>query len=140
MKKVLDAWAILAWLQNEKPAANRMQAILDDAEAGAVDLAMNMINVGEVYYRLAKVRDEETAKTFLSDLRKMPIGIVATPNSLILAAAQWKARHPISYADAFAVATAVREEAPLVTGDRELEALRDQGVVEIEWLRADLGG
>ena len=134
MKKVLDAWAILAWLQNEKPAANRMQAILDDAEAGAVDLAMNMINVGEVYYRLAKVRDEET-----EDFSERPEKD-AHRDCGHAAAAQWKARHPISYADAFAVATAVREEAPLVTGDRELEALRDQGVVEIEWLRADLGG
>ena len=34
-----------------------------------------------------------------------------------------KAAHPVSYADAFAVATARLEQAPVVTGDPELIAL-----------------
>jgi hypothetical protein len=38
-------------------------------------------------------------------------------------AAELKALHPISYADAFAVATARAERAVLVTGDPEILAL-----------------
>jgi len=45
-----------------------------------------------------------------------------------------KACHSISYADAFAVATAIREQAPLVTGDPEIQALAARGIVELEWV------
>jgi predicted nucleic acid-binding protein len=40
--------------------------------------------------------------------------------------------HSTAKADAFAVATAIREEARLVTGDPELRAVT--GLVEIHWL------
>jgi predicted nucleic acid-binding protein len=42
---------------------------------------------------------------------------------LVLSAARIKAAHPISYADAFAVATAKAEAARLATGDPEILAL-----------------
>lgn len=50
----------------------------------------------------------------------------------VLEAARIKALHPLSYADAFAVATAARFGATVVTGDREFEAV--EGIVPIEWL------
>lgn len=53
-------------------------------------------------------------------------------DSYTYAATHLKARHPISYADAFAAALAQLESATLVTGDREFEAV--QGVIRIEWL------
>lgn len=42
---------------------------------------------------------------------------------LILEAARIKTTHPVSYADAFAVATAERHRLPLLTGDPELIGL-----------------
>ncbi|MBI1748264.1 MAG: type II toxin-antitoxin system VapC family toxin [Acidobacteria bacterium] len=137
-RKVLDAWAILAWLQDELPAADRVQKMLDVAEAGALQLSMSMINVGEVYYRLAKKRTEKEARAFLSDLKRMPIRTVATPKRLILEAAQLKGRYAISYADAFAVATAIREQAPVVSGDPEFKIFIGTELVEIEWIGANL--
>lgn len=50
----------------------------------------------------------------------------------VLEAAPIKARHAIAYADAFAVATARRLDAVLVTGDPEFAAV--SGLVEIEWI------
>lgn len=50
----------------------------------------------------------------------------------VLDAAHIKAHHPISYADAFAVALAVRESAIVLTGDPEFEAVKT--LVEVEWL------
>ena len=38
-------------------------------------------------------------------------------------AANLKARHAISYADGFAAATALLQDAPLVTGDPEMKAM-----------------
>ena len=50
----------------------------------------------------------------------------------VIAAARLKAAHALSFADCFAAATAVRERAALVTGDREFEKLGR--AVEIDWL------
>ncbi len=47
-------------------------------------------------------------------------------------ASKIKARYPISYADCFAVATALRENATIVTGDPEFKTV--QKLVEIDWL------
>jgi predicted nucleic acid-binding protein len=48
---------------------------------------------------------------------------------LILEAARIKADHRLSYADAFAVATAERHRLPLLTGDPELLALEREVTV-----------
>ncbi|MCZ6676039.1 MAG: PIN domain-containing protein [Candidatus Poribacteria bacterium] len=43
-----------------------------------------------------------------------------------------KAKYPISYADAFAVATAIKEDIPVVTGDPEFQ--RVEGIVTVDWV------
>jgi ribonuclease VapC len=43
-----------------------------------------------------------------------------------------KARYPLSYADAFATAAALRMNAAILTGDPEFRAVRD--LVPIEWV------
>ena len=42
----------------------------------------------------------------------------------------------MSFADAFAAATAMELNAALVTGDPELRALEDAGLVRLEWVGA----
>ena len=133
-RKVLDAWAVMAWISGEQPARAKMQALLEEAERGQVDLSMSMVNAGEVYYRLARQRGRDCAQSFWDDFQTGPTRIVDAPNWLILEAAQWKSRYPISYADAFAVATARREQAALVSGDPDFQALAASGIVELEWI------
>jgi predicted nucleic acid-binding protein len=53
MRKLIDSWAIMEWLQGQ-PAADAVQALLEEAERGDADLCMSMINVGEVYYLVHK--------------------------------------------------------------------------------------
>ena len=48
MRRVLDAWAILAWMNGEEPVAGKVQALLQDTETGRLELSMNMINAGEI--------------------------------------------------------------------------------------------
>ena len=55
--KVVDAWALLAWLRNELPAASRVRDSLQQAEEGTLQLFMSWINAGEVYYMLARKHD-----------------------------------------------------------------------------------
>ena len=112
MLKVLDAWALLAWVQDERPAAGKVQKMLDESEAGSLELAINVLNLGEVYYRLAKTKGENHSQAFLRDFKNMPVLTLSVSNRLVFEAARLKARHPISYADAFALATAIQEAAP----------------------------
>jgi uncharacterized protein len=51
---------------------------------------------------------------------------------LIWKAAEIKARHPISYADCIAAATAIRFQASILTGEPEFKKLGD--LVSVEWL------
>ncbi len=134
MRKILDAWAVLAWLHDEWPAAGKVQELVEGAEGGATQLSMRMIDVGEVYYRLARKLGSQEAKAFLRELKGIPVKTLPVPKGLVIEAAQLKSQHPISYADAFAVATAIREKAPLVSGDPELQAFSGSGLVEIEWV------
>jgi hypothetical protein len=52
--KVLDAWAVLAWIYGQPPAWSALDSLLEQAQAGQVILSINMMNLGEVYYTLAR--------------------------------------------------------------------------------------
>ena len=106
-------------------AKSRQPGHLDDAYQKRAEINISIINLGEVYYRIGKVLGAQRAVDVLSDLNSLPILIIPAENELVLRAAGWKMRHPISYADVFAVATAEKLNATLVTGDPELLALKD---------------
>lgn len=122
---LFDSWAILAYLQGEEPAAGRVSQCLDDATQKRAETSISIINLGEVYYCLGKVLGAQRAQEALGDLSSLPIQVIPAENELVMRAANWKMRHRISYADAFAVATAEKLNARLVTGDPELLALQE---------------
>jgi ribonuclease VapC len=128
---VLDAWALLAWLQDEQPAAARVQDRLDGAEAGDIELHLSLVNAGEVYYRLARDKSPKAALRFRSGLASMPIRLHVPSADDVWQAALLKSRSRISYADGFAAALAQRLGASLVTGDRDFRGLAD---LSVDWL------
>ena len=130
---VADSWALLAMLRGEQPAAGLMRRYLRRTIAGNLQLLVNVINLGEVYYRIAHAAGEDRADAEIRNLRELPIEIVPARDSLVFEAARIKARHPLSYADAFAVATARIAGTPLLTGDPEILAL-PKGVVRVRRL------
>lgn len=131
MRKVLDAWAVLAWLEGES-ARPRIDALLAEAVAGEIHLWMNLVNVGEVYYRLVRRHGVVEAEEFLDDLDgSLPIRTLLPDRRCILDAARIKSRYLLSYADAFAAATAMEKDALLVTGDPELRAVDG---LKLEWI------
>ena len=134
--RVLDSWALLGWLQGEEPARTKVRDILESAAQGATAASMSMINVGEVFYLIAKRRGAALAERFLSDFPIMPLQTVVPDRRLILSAARLKSRFPISYADAFAVETARQLKAALVTGDPELFELAKREPIELVWVGA----
>jgi ribonuclease VapC len=123
---VLDAWAILAFLQKEEPAASRVKQLLKEAERGSIELFVSAINLGEIAYRIGKVKGENEAWKTLDEIGRLSLTVVPATNEAVFAAARFKMRYAISYADAFAAATAEELGAVLVTGDPELEQLENR--------------
>ena len=130
---MLDAWALLALLQKEEPAATRVRQLLEEATLAQVELFISIINLGEVFYRVGKVKGESAAQETLDALGQLAMTIVPVESDPIWAAARLKIHHAISYADAFAAVTAMAVDAVLVTGDPELAALA--GTIRLEKLR-----
>jgi predicted nucleic acid-binding protein len=130
-KKLLDTYAILAWLQDE-PSASQVTAILESAEKEEAELLMCLINVGELYYILRRSLSAIEVTALLDQILDLPVRMVQVTEQLTWQAAEIKATNPLSYADCFAVAVARQEGAAVVTGDPEFK--RVEGIVEIEWI------
>ena len=127
-KNVLDSFALLAYLKME----GKYKKVKDLLASDEV-LLMNDINVGEAFYVLAKERGVEKAEYFVNTvLPNLPIEVVSNALHDVLEAARIKATHSISYADCFVVATALKKDAAIVTGDPEFKKV--QKTVEIEWM------
>ncbi|RLF90220.1 PIN domain nuclease [Thermococci archaeon] len=131
MRIVLDSYAILAYLADEK-GAEKVEKYLERAREGSVSLYMSTVNLGEVYYILTRRKGVEVADFVVALLKREPVKFVAVDERIALLAGRIKAFHKLSYADAFAVATAVDLNAKLLTGDEEFRSVKEK--VEIEWL------
>jgi uncharacterized protein len=127
---ILDAWALLALLQREEPAASRVKQLLQDAQDRTIEAFVSVINLGEVYYRIGKLRGEGEARTTVQDIRRLALSVIAATDDRAFAAASLKARFALSYADAFAGAAALELDATLLTGDPEMERLQHEIRVE----------
>lgn len=130
-KKLLDAHAALVYLRQEK-GYEKVKDALISAEKTKIPLLMNEINIGEVGYIALRTGLTVNLDDFLTLFLSLPIQPSAVDFDLIKSAAVIKGGHPLSYADAFAVATALREDAAIITGDPEFK--RVESLVSIEWL------
>ncbi|MFH0725517.1 MAG: type II toxin-antitoxin system VapC family toxin [Pseudomonadota bacterium] len=132
MKRILfDSHAILKWIQKET-GYETVKNLMLGCENGSVNGYMNLINLGEVYYKSIRTAGAEKAKAFLDNFQQLPLHLVLPDENLIWKASEIKALHPISFADCFAAATALRHDASILTGDPEFKQL--DGMVSIEWL------
>jgi predicted nucleic acid-binding protein len=131
---VLDAWAVMVWLKGRQPAADRMRRLLEAADRRERRLSMSIVNLGEVFYLCVKARDLAYGRRVLETLHPRVMTISAH-DELVMLAATLKARHAISYADGFAAATALLQDAPLVTGDPELQTMAaTEKTLQLEWI------
>jgi predicted nucleic acid-binding protein len=129
-KLVLDAWALLAFIQGEEPAASRVMQLIGQAEQKRVLLVMSWINLGEVYYNIGRQKGRDEARETLDEILLLPIGLHNVKKRDVLAAAENKMNFAMSYADAFAVALTQSLNATIVTGDPEIIGLDDAIRVE----------
>lgn len=130
-KRLLDSYALLVYLRREGNY-QRVVELLSQALRNH-SVIMNEINVGECYYIIARERGIRQAEYFIETvLPNIPLKVVSNSFDHIIEASRIKVSHPISYADCFAVATALREKAIILTGDPDFRRVKD--LIEIEWL------
>lgn len=130
---VLDAWAMLAYL-NEEPAAQQVRQVLRRTRRNEILALLSIINYGECLYLSERRVGHENVPVVAGHIDQLAVEIVPADRKLVFEAAHLKANYPISYADAFAAALALRHKARLMTGDPEFKAL--ERVISIHWLPA----
>ncbi|MEI6232825.1 MAG: type II toxin-antitoxin system VapC family toxin [Planctomycetota bacterium] len=131
--KVLDSWAIMAFLRDE-PAATEVEKLFVKSSEGKLVLLLCVLNWGEIFYSIARTDGIHAAEIATAQLKTLGIELVGVSDDLQLVreAARLKASKKMSYADCFAAALAKSRKAELVTGDPEFkEVERD---VKIMWL------
>lgn len=100
-------------MADREPAATRVEELLPARPL------MSWINVGEVAY-LVEQREGRAGAIEVVEFLRSHFTLDLPSEERVLEAAAIKAGHRVSYADAFAVATAVAHDAVLLTGDPEI--------------------
>jgi uncharacterized protein len=128
---VFDSWAILAYLGDEG-ASQEVADIITSAHEHRSPMCMSTVNVGEVWYILAREISEAQADQAVADLIGLGIELFDADWTITRAAGAFKARHKMSYAACFAAALARTRKADLVTGDKEFKQVENE--VNIRWV------
>src|SRR5206468_5496342 len=113
---------LLAFLRGEA-GEDQVATLLEKASDRDVPLHMTEVNYAEVKYVVIRKDGIERWKEIERDLPTLPIEFHPANRDLADLAADFKARHKMSLADAFAAALAKEKKAELVTGDPEFKSL-----------------
>jgi predicted nucleic acid-binding protein len=134
MDYVFDACAVIAFL-NDENGADTVAGLINQAGIGADCIFMNGIQVLEVYYDRIYIKGREYAETVLESLYASPIIILhEISREMIQEAGRFKTSYSMSLGDTFAVATARKFSAVLVTGDKEMKVPEEAGEFSVLWL------
>lgn len=133
MVKVLDACALMIYLEKE-PGYEKIKELFVEAAESGKNLLMSAINWGEVLYILVRKYGIAEAEEIQHIIETFPIEFVSADLSLTKQAALYKAKGNISYADCFAAALAKLYKGEVVTGDKEFKAV--EWDVRVLWINS----
>lgn len=128
---VLDSWAVISYLEDE-PTAEIVADIIADAHDQGASLLMTVVNVGEVWYIVAREASVADADASIKQLRDLGIKFVDADWELARDAGYFKSRNKMSFADCFAAALARQRKAHLATGDPEFKQVEQE--ITVHWL------
>jgi ribonuclease VapC len=128
---IFDSHALLKFFQKEKGYEKLIHLLEEIRKTGAVKY-INAINLGEIIYSTKKEFGDQKKLEVLANIERLNFTILPVPNNLIFQAAEYKAQYALSYADCFALASAVEYKATLVTGDPEFKKV--EHLVGIVWI------
>ncbi len=125
---VFDSFALLSFLKDEPDSKQVMEYLLR-VQNKEVNGYISAVNLCEVYYIIMREKGQESAEILATSMREWGLSIVPADEDVAKRAGQFKARYPLSLADAFAAATSQKFEAYLLTGDPEFQKLK--GLVKL---------
>ena len=127
---VFDSHALLKFFQKEK-GYERVIHLLEEIKKTGATKYINAINLGEIIYTTKREFGDQKKLEVLAHLERLEFRVLPIPNQLIFQAAEYKAQFSISFADCFALASAVEHKATIVTGDPDFKKV--QHMAEILW-------
>jgi len=113
-----------------------MDLLIERAARSEVKLYLSEMNLGEIFYLVAKRLGEPEAERVVKTIAQLPIDIVGVASGDVLSAARLKASTTVSYADCFCASLAVRHGAKVVTGDPDFLDLQRVGLLQVDWVGA----
>ena len=120
---VLDTSALFC-LKDDEAGAAKIEEILEKAKSEQVKAFVSFMTFMEyLYICLIRYGDELARRAYLQ-LTLLPVEIIESDEELRLIAAELKANHNLSVADAWIAATARKFNAILVHKDPEFEAVK----------------
>ena len=125
-----DTFAVLSVIFKES-GQSLVEGYLQKASRFEIEIFLNEINLGEIYYRIWKHHAKNNANGALKLIQLWPLTLVSIDQQFILAAATWKAQYKISYADAFCIETAHRHRCPVLTGDPEFSPIKGIKIIKL---------
>jgi predicted nucleic acid-binding protein len=129
--KVLDSWTMIAFFEDE-PAADAVETLINKSIQAKTQLLMTTVNLGEVWYNIARAKGDEAANRAIKNIKSLDIHIIPADWELSLQAAMFKSNTPVAFADCFAAALAYLRGVELITGDHDFERFEDQ--ISILWV------
>lgn len=128
---IFDSHALLKFFQKEKGHEKVLHLLQEIKRAGATKY-INAINLGEIIYTTKREFGDQKKIEVLANMERLNFRVLPVPTQLIFQAAEYKAQFSISYADCFALASAVEHKATIVTGDPDFKKV--EHVAEIFWI------
>jgi len=128
---IFDSHALLKFFQKEK-GYEKVVLLLQEIRKTGVTKYINAINLGEIIYSTKKEFGDQKKLEVLANIERLNFTILPIPNHLIFQAAEYKAQYALSYADCFALASAVEHKAIFVIGGPEFKEV--EHLVDIVWI------
>lgn len=123
---IFDSYAFFAYI-NDEEGADLVDELLQQATENRIVIYLHRINWGEIYYKMYRKRGSKRAEEIIQKIDALPIVVDDTfDGDFVKAVAEVKGKHPVSYADAFAINLALSKNIPLVTDDPEIAKVAKQ--------------
>jgi predicted nucleic acid-binding protein len=129
--RIYDSFALLKLFQKEQGHLKVAKLLEEDRKGENLPL-LQIVNFGEIIYITKKDFGEHAKLRVIRSVLQMGFRIIPAGDDLVYEAAELKGSYAISYADAFLLATAIRENAVIVTGDPEFKNVAS--LCQIEWV------
>jgi ribonuclease VapC len=128
---LFDSHALMKYFQKER-GYEKVVRLLEGIDKSETAKYINVINLGEIIYATKREFGDQKKLEVLANIERLKFTVLPASNELVFLAAEHKAQYAISYADCFALVSALQHHAIVVTGDPEFEKVKH--LVKIVWV------